>query len=55
MAEPRFAHTVQLPPQLEEAWIQYQRAHPDPESFNALVNRLMSQELEGRCDTMTKI
>jgi hypothetical protein len=55
MAEPRYPHTVQLPPELEHAWKTYQSSREEPESFNAFVNRLIQQEMELLCVTTMKI
>lgn len=55
MPAPRFAHTVQLTPEMEAAWKQYQTEREQPESFNAFVNRLIQQEMELLCVTTTKI
>lgn len=49
MATPRYQHTVQIPEELEQAWTRYQASRHEPESFNALVNRLIQQEMELLC------
>ena len=54
MSTPRYAHTVQLSPDLEAAWKAYQASRLEPESFNAFITRLIQQEMELLCVTTTR-
>lgn len=47
----KYQHTVQLPEELEQGWIAINQQRATPESFNALVNRLIRQEVELLCVT----
>ena len=51
MASPRYQHTVVIPEDLEDGIAKIQAQQPEPESFNAFINRLIRQELEERCVT----
>jgi hypothetical protein len=50
MAAPKYQHTVQLPAELEEAWLTYHQQHPT-ETFNGFVTKVIRQELELLCVT----
>lgn len=51
MATARYQHSVIIPDELEQAWLQYQAKQAKPESFNAFINRLIKQEMELLCVT----
>ena len=51
----KYQHTVQLPEDLEQGWIALNTQRANPESFNALVNRLIRQEVELLCVTAAPI
>lgn len=54
MASPRFQHTVVLPEELEQGIALIQAQRNEMESFNAFINRLIRQELEVLCGSMTR-
>lgn len=47
----KYQHTVQLPEDLEQGWIEHNAQRLQPETFNGFVNRLIRQELELLCVT----
>ena len=49
MATARYQHSVILPEELEHGVASLNAQRSEPESFNALVNRLIRQELELIC------
>jgi len=46
MANARYQHSIQIPQELEDAWLRYCASQPEPESFNAFINRLMVEALD---------
>ena len=55
MMAAKYQHTVQLPEDLEQGWLALNTQRTNPESFNALVNRLIRQEVELLCVTAAPI
>ncbi len=53
MATKRYQHTVQLSEELEQGWLALKQ-QGGAESFNALVHRLIRQEMELLCVTTTR-
>lgn len=45
MAVARYQHTIQIPEDVEQLWIEYKNASPNPPSFSAFIIRLIKQEL----------
>ena len=52
MTPARYQHTIHLPEELEQGWNTLNAQRTSPESFNALVNRLIRQEMEVLCVTV---
>lgn len=50
----RYQHTIQLSEELEQGVHALQAQRAEPESFNALVSRLIRQEMELLCVTTTR-
>jgi hypothetical protein len=55
MATARFQHSIQLPEDLEQAWLTYAERQPIPVSFNAFINRLIAEEMERQCIPLATI
>ena len=49
MTPARYQHTIHLPYELEQGVSALNAQRTEPESFNALVNRLIRQEMELLC------
>lgn len=45
MASPRFQHSIQVPEDLEQAWIKFQSEHPDM-TFNGFACEMLREALK---------